>query len=105
MMQEIKKFHTFYETTDALLIAEEGFDRVLEKLKEHNLDADELKKVSEAYQKFANTWQVLQGKATSITESQRKDSTDIEIMDLLNVERTKNMNAPVTSCDLEETPA
>lgn len=103
MMQEIKKFHTFYETTDALLIAEEGFDRVLEKLKEVNLDADELKKVSEAYQKFVNTWQVLQGKASTITETQSKDSTDVELIEMLNMERMKtaaSSTRDVTSHDL-----
>jgi hypothetical protein len=100
-MQEVKKFHTFYETTDALLIAEEGFERVRDKLLESNLDADELKKVAEAYQKFVNTWQVLQGKASSITESHSKDGMDLELIDLLNAEKAKNTLTDVTSRDLD----
>lgn len=90
LMQEVKKFHTFYETTDALLIAEEGFAEVQKKLLEGNLNPEELKKVSEAYQKFANTWLALQGKATSITETHSKDATDVELMGLLMAEKARN---------------
>jgi hypothetical protein len=102
LMQEVKKFHTFYETTDALLIAEEGFERVRDKLLESNLDADELKKTAEAFQKFVNTWQVLQGKASTITESHSKDSLDLELIDLLNAEKARSSVSDVTSRGLSK---
>lgn len=95
LMANMKKYHTFYEDTDARIIAEQALGRVQDKLMESDLDADELKKVTEALQKATNTWLLLQGKANSITETQKKDGVDVELMNLLNVERDK------TSRDLE----
>lgn len=92
IMAEVKKFHTFYENTDAILIAEEGMKIAYEKLVEDDLDADEFKKVSEAFQKFSNQWLALQGRATTISETHKKDTVDLEILDLLNAERTKRDN-------------
>jgi len=90
LMAEVKRFHTFYETSDALIVAEEGIAEVQQKLLAGNLDADELKKVSEAYQKFVNSWLALQGKATTITETHKKDGTDLEILALLHSEKARN---------------
>lgn len=94
LMQSIKQYHTFYQDRDALLVCEQALARVQEKLTSDHLDADELKKVSEALQKTVNTWLLLQGKANNITEKVSKDTTDIELLDLLNTERAKNSVSP-----------
>lgn len=98
LMQNVKKYHTFYEDTDARIICEQALSRVQDKLVGEDLDADELKKVTEALQKATNTWLLLQGKANSITETQSKDTSDLELIDLLNTEKAKHA---VTSRDLE----
>ena len=85
-----KAHHDWYETEDMLLIAQEGLQRVHLELQVSDLTPDEHKKLSEAYQKYANTWMLLQGKANSITETRSKDSMDLGIMDLLNEEKARN---------------
>lgn len=90
LMQAVKSFHRFYEDSDALIIVEEALSRVQEKLLTGNLDADELKKVTEALQKSMNTWLALKGKPGSITETQTKDKTDLELLAMLHNEKAKN---------------
>lgn len=89
--QKSKAFHDWYETEELLVVGQETLQRISEKLStDETLDADSIKKLSESYQKVANTWLLLQGKANSISESRTKDSTDLEIMDMLNAERARN---------------
>lgn len=90
LKQKAKSYDLWYTDRDALLGAEEGMERVSEQLREKNLEPDEIKKLSEAYQKFANTWLLIQGKANNISESRHKDAVDLEIFDLINQEKAKN---------------
>ena len=90
LKQKAKDYDLWYTDRDALLVAEEGMERVSEMLREKNLEPDEIKKLAEAYQKYANTWLLIQGKATNVTESHYKDGKDLEIMDLINQEKAKN---------------
>lgn len=85
-----KEYHDWYNTEEALLVAQEGMARVHEMLTEQDLDADSQKKLAEAFQKYANTWLLLQGKANAISESRTKDSTDIELLELINEQKMKN---------------
>lgn len=85
-----KAHHDWYTTEEMLLVAQEGIQRIYLELQTTDLDPDQHKKMSEAFQKFANTWLLLQGKANNINETRHKDSTDIEIMELLNEQRMKN---------------
>lgn len=80
----------WYETEDMLIVAQQGVLRVSEELQRTDLTPDEHKKMSEAFQKYANTWLLLQGKANSINENRVKDSTDLALMDLINEERARN---------------
>lgn len=90
-MAAVKKYHLFKENDDALLVAEEGMDRVLDQLREEAvLTPDELKKLSEAYSKFTQTWLLLKGKATNINESRETTQADLEIAELINAQRAKN---------------
>lgn len=85
-----KAHHDWYTTEDMLLVAQEGIARVHEALQDESLDPDQHKKMSEAFQKYANTWLLLQGKANSINETRRTDNTDIELMELINEQNARN---------------
>jgi len=87
---QAKAHHDWYETEDLLVVAQEGIRRVHEDLQRSDLTPDEHKKMSEALQKYSNTWLLLQGKATSVSETRTKDNTDIALMELLNEEKARN---------------
>lgn len=89
MKAKAKSYDLWYTDRDVLLGAEAGMARVMEHLEESNLDTDEIKKAAEAYQKFANTWLLVQGKANNISETHRKDGTDLEIMDIINADKAR----------------
>lgn len=87
---QAKAHHDWYETEDMLLVAQAGVLRVAEELQRTDLTPDEHKKMSEAFQKYANTWLLLHGKANNINETRTKDSTDLALMELLNEEKVRN---------------
>jgi hypothetical protein len=93
-LDEIKRqsalVNDWYKAEDLLLVAQQGLVRVYEDLQRTDLSADEHKKMSEAFQKYANTWRLLQDKATSITETQHKDAFDLDVLDLMNAEKARN---------------
>ena len=91
VMQTTKKYHLFKENEDAMLIAEEGMDRVAEQLRENpDLLPEDLKKLAEANHKFVNAWLLLKGKATTISENRETTQQDLEIAELISAERAKN---------------
>jgi hypothetical protein len=85
-----KEFNDWYDTEELLIIAQDGMQRIHEQLQEKNLSPDEQKRLSEAFQKYVNTWSLLKGKATAITETRQSDGTDIELIELLNEEKARN---------------
>lgn len=80
----------WYTTEDMLLVAQQGVLRTAEVLRTTDLTPDEHKKMSEAFQKYANTWLLLQGKANSISENRSKDTMDVGLIDLINEEKMRN---------------
>lgn len=82
--------HDWYKTEELLLVAQEGITRVHLELQTADLSPDEHKKMSEAYQKYVNTWLLLQGKANNISETRKSDGTDIALMELINEETARN---------------
>lgn len=80
----------WYTTEDLLVVAQAGIQRVYLELQQTDLDADAHKKMSEAFQKYVNSWRLLQEKATSITETQHKDGFDLDVLDLMNAEKARN---------------
>lgn len=70
---QLNDWHTFYQVEDMLIVIDEGISRVQELLVDAQT-ADDMKKLSEALQKLANTRLLLEGKSTSITE--RRDTTE-----------------------------
>ena len=87
---QAKSHHDWYQTEDMLLVAQEGVMRTHLTLQREDLTPDEHKKMAEAFQKYANTWLLLQGKANNINENRVRDSSDLAIMDLLNEEKARN---------------
>jgi hypothetical protein len=88
--QQAREHRDWYETEDMLLVAQEGISRVYDELQSTDLTPDEHKKMSEAFQKYANTWLTLHGKANNISETRHRDNTDLALMDLINEERMRN---------------
>jgi hypothetical protein len=87
-----KEFNQWYETEELLIIAQDGMQRIHEQLQEADLTPDEQKRLAEAFQKYANTWNLLKGRATNITETRQSDGMDLEIVNLLNAEIARNEN-------------
>jgi len=80
----------WYKDEEVIRVAEEGMNRVHEQLVEKELDADSMKKLSESYQKFANTWLLVKGKSTSINESRSVGEMDLEIMKIIEEENKRS---------------
>lgn len=80
----------WYKAEELLIVAKEALLRIIEALQSDDLTPDDQKKLAEAYQKYVNTILLLEGKATSITESRKMDGTDVELMELLNEEKARN---------------
>ena len=87
---QAKAHHDWYTSEEMLLVAQEGVMRVHLELQQTNLDPDQHKKLSEAFQKYANTWLLLQGKANNINETRTRDSIDVSLMELINEENMRN---------------
>ena len=60
-----------------IVVAEVGLERVLDILNDPNLSADDLKKASEAYQKFVNSMNLIEGKSTDIVENRSEVPSEI----------------------------
>lgn len=65
---QLKEWHTLYQVEDLLLVGDEIISVIQSMLINPDLSADEVKKLTEAYQKATNTRLLLEGKSTSITE-------------------------------------
>lgn len=90
----------WYKDEEALLVAQAGMERVYEKLVEEDLDADSMKKLAEAYQKYANTYLLLKGKATDIKENRETSEMDLEIKNL--IQQQENMNNKIIEKETAE---
>lgn len=84
---ELKVFYGDSEKKASLQIA---IDRIIEELQEKALNADEINKLSNALSKLLQTYQLIEGKATQVTEKHEKDSTDLAINKLLDDMRNAN---------------
>mgnify|MGYP007127204205 CR=1 FL=1 len=74
---QIKDWHTFYQVEDLLIVIDEGISVAQDMLLKAETP-DDVKKLSESIQKLANTRQMLEGKATSITEKREVSAEDTE---------------------------
>ena len=88
-MQAIKEYHTRYTTEDLLI----RFDMAITLAEDMMLEAktaDDLKRIAEALYKIVQTRQLLEGKATAISEKRETTQQDLEIMELLSMEQARN---------------
>jgi hypothetical protein len=83
---QIKQWHTFYQVEDMLIVIDEGISVAQDMLMKVET-ADDMKKLSEAIQKLANTRLLLEGKSTSISEKREVSSSDLEIQALIEQQR------------------
>ena len=75
---QMKEWHTFYQVEDLLIVGDEMISAIQDRIIDPNLTPDEVKKLSESYQKVVNTRLLLEGKATNINESRSVSKEDSE---------------------------
>lgn len=91
VMSHVKAFDDLYKTEHMLAVVKEGVSRVYESLTEQSdLEPDAQKKLSEAFQKYTNSWLVLQGKASDIKETHTRDGIDVDLKRMLDEEIGRN---------------
>lgn len=92
VMKRAKQFDLMYREEDMLHLAQEGMSAWFEYLAKHkdSMTPDDQKKMAEAFQKYTNSWLVLQGKANEIKGTVNNDAVDVELMKFLNNEIGKN---------------
>ena len=100
VMSKVKAFDELYKTEHMLAVIKEGIGRVYQSLTEtSDLDPDSQKKLSEAVQKYTNSWLVLQGKANDIKETHTRDGVDVDLLRMLDEEISKNKSDKTESVE------
>lgn len=89
VMAKVKAYHTYY-TTEDLIVAFDNAVSVAEEMLTTAETPDDLKRISEALYKIVQTRNLLEGKATAINEKRETTQQDLEILELLNMEKAKN---------------
>jgi|SRR6188474_3377442 len=92
VMQRAKQFDILYKEDDMLRLAQEGLSAWFEHVSKHrdSMTPDDMKKMAESFQKYTNSWLLLQGKANDIKGTINNDSVDVALMEFLNAEMGKN---------------
>ena len=81
----------WYKEEEVKALVQEGFNRVYDELvNNRSLSADDMKKLSDAANKYYQMWANIQGKASTITENRSTDSLDAHLQELLFSEQAKN---------------
>lgn len=88
-MQNIKAYHTYYQVED-LLVTMDNAISTAEELMMAADNADDMKKIADALYKIVQTRQLLEGKATAISEKRETTQADLALIDLINAERARN---------------
>lgn len=90
LMRKAVELKAFYGDREKVFAAQALIDRIVEQLQQDDLDADEINKLGNALHKAIQTFNLIEGKATNVTESRTKDGADLAIMDMLNEAKMKN---------------
>lgn len=80
----------FYSDNEKKFAAQKNIERIVEALEEGDLDAKDINLLSNALHKAIQTFNLIDGKATSVTENHTKDGADLAIVDILNEAKAKN---------------
>lgn len=90
LMQKAADMRVFYGDNEKKYALQVTIDAIVEKVQNNDLDADELNKASNALAKLIQTFQLIEGKSTAITETHKKDGTDLGAIDLINAAKARN---------------
>ncbi len=90
LMQKAAELKMFYTDKEKLFATQTLLDRIVETLQEKTLGADEINRLSNAMNKAIQTFNLIEGKATTVTENRTKDGTDLAITDMLNEAKAKS---------------
>jgi hypothetical protein len=90
LLAKAAELKAFYGDREKLFAAQSLIDRIVEQLQQNDLDADSINKLGNALHKAIQTFNLIEGKATAVTESRTKDGTDLAVMDMLNAAKAKN---------------
>jgi len=88
IMETARKYQRFYQTEDLLKTVDDGI-AVIEEMYSKVQTPDDAKKLAEAIQKLMNTRLLLEGKANTISEKRETTQADLELAELLRIERAK----------------
>lgn len=90
LMSKAAELKQFYSDKEKLFAVQTLIDRIVEQLQENDLDADSINKLGNALNKAIQTFNLIEGKATSVSETRTKDGTDLAVMDMINSAKAKN---------------
>lgn len=84
------EMRVFYGDTEKKYGLQAIMNAIVEKVEENDLDADGLNKLANAYNKAIQTYNLIEGKATGISQVQSKDAIDLGAIDVLNAAKARN---------------
>lgn len=91
LQQRAVSLNIYYSTKEKVLAAQALLVRLLEKVEgPGNLDAKDLVNLANAMQRVMQTLALIEGEATNRTEQITKDSTDVELLQMLSEAKAKN---------------
>lgn len=90
LMQKAAEMKVFYGDSEKHYAIDALIDRIVEQLKEDDLDADQINKLANALSKAIQTKQLVEGKSTSITTSKQDDDIDGRIADEISKIKAQN---------------
>lgn len=91
LQQRAADMRFFYQDQEKKYAAQRNIERIVEMLEDKDdLDADAINKLSNALHTAIKTFNLIDGKSTSITESHTKDAIDLGVSDILNSAKARN---------------
>lgn len=90
LKQKAGEMRVFYGDVEKKYGLQAIMEAIVEKVQEKDLDADGLNKLANAYNKAIVTYNLIEGKATGISETHNKDSIDLGVADVLNAAKARN---------------
>lgn len=91
LMQKAAEMRVFYGDNEKKYAIQVLMDAFVEKAQEKDLDADGLNKLANGLMKLIQAFQLIEGKSTQITETHKKDGTDLGAIDLINAAKARNV--------------
>ena len=77
-----KEIGDFYTQKEEPLVINSLMEELMDQIDSKNLNAEELNKIINAYQKLIQTKRLIEGKSTAVNETVTTDAADLEIMKL-----------------------